>query len=956
MASIAFLAFTKSAAGAALSGTQLFVGGLFAGFVDQAIILPRLFPGPDNTGPKFDDTNLQSATEGAPINRCYGSASRMGGQVIWISDLQKVQSLAATSGKGGGYKVTGDEYKIDVAVAFCGNEVEGVNRIWADGKLLWTDDPDLSISETTISSEFPASQAYTELRQTPSGNFDDDRLASLYSGQSCTVSGFPRKGTFVSGNPAGANVLFFNGGKSTGDTSISLDANGSSLSGNVAKFDSFTINHGGSIGVRRYYFTSTTALPASVNIQAQTGSGLAANVTDNTQITIESGCNGTYTVNSSGTDLAGGYDWVRLANTTAQDIAAGSTITVTQSGVAFDPAKLEDITIYTGTDHQDPDPTIESWLGVGQVPGFRARTYALLKGLVLTDYGNRPPNLSARCTASSTITYADALEEMIGESGIKSDYHDTSALTDPAPGYYVQGPLATASKLQPYAVSGEFVAREEDGVLVFYPRLDVPTRTIDSDDLGAFTGDLPDAYPASVTDRDDLDLPRAVTVTFLDPSKDHQAGSVTERAMGVASGTTPQSKLPLTLTTAEARDIAKHALHSARAHRQRMAIALPPSYLGLSENERLALTTLGEDWEILTQRVDVAPDWTISVEGIREDTGVLEFAESDDAPLDVGVSKKTKAPPALRLQIMDSAPLTDAHSGVLGFYYAASSYQENLWGGAVLYASTDGGDTFKYVTTVYERATMGIATDALADGPVGYFDRINTVTVELDSGELESASEADVLKGANRMWIQASPRGEVIGFTTATLVGTRTYTLSGLLRGLRDTRDYTNGHAAGDTVVLLANGVHFQETNAASVNVQRVFKLVASGGAVADAESHTERLQGYTMRPFAPVHVDGSRDGSNNLTVTAVKRTRRLVSILSEIGSPGADPESAMTYEMDVMDGVDVLRTVAASTLSFSYTAAQQTTDGLTPGDPVTVRVYAVSEVVGRGNYTEATV
>jgi hypothetical protein len=969
VASIALFAFVQSAAGASIAGSAAAsIGlGLGAAFVDAAIIMPRLFPPPDNEGPKFDETNLQSAAEGAPINRCYGGASRMGGQVLWMSDLQKISTLAATSGKGGGYSVSGDQYKVDVAVAFCGNEVAGINRLHADGKQLVTDTPDVSVSDNTIACAPSAN--YFELSEDPPVDLQEVTVGMLASGGFATIAGYSRKSTFTHTNPAGANVLFFQGGHGasghpTLGQTITLDANGAfGLAGNVTLNDSFTINHGGSIGVVRYWFKSTVNVSGSafsVAIASDVtggGGGLQAAVADNTQVTITAGVNGTYKVLSAGTDLITNVPSARFESFHGQTHAAGATITVEQSGQTFDPSKLSGITVYTGTDYQEADPIIASWLGAANVPAYRGRAYIVLEGLILTDFGNRMPNMTARCTQSNTPTYEDVLTSMLVEAGLDPSLFDVSALTDQAPGYYVQGPLSVAQMLQPLMIAGEYIAQEQDGVLTFYSRTSAPTLEIETDDLGAYPEGASAEYPATVSDADDFDVPSSVTVSFLDPNKDFQSGTVRERAMGVASGQDAQMRLPLALTTARARDLAQHALFNSRTNRQRLTSNIPPSYLpNVRENMLASLTVFDEAWSLLTMRVDVGDNWLIQVEGMREDTPIIAFAESGDAPLGVAVTQTTKTPPALRLQIMDAAPFSDAHADRLGFYVAAGSFQADKWGGGVLYASSDGGESYKYVTTLQKRATMGECTTALADGPLGIFDRANTVTVELDSGELESVTEADCLKGANRMWIKSGARGEVIGFTTATLVDTRTYELSGLLRGLRDTRDYTASHAAGDVAVLLNENVTFYESNAAGVGVQRMFKLVPSGGLVADATAYTERLQGYTMRPFAPARVSGERDGSDNLTVTAVRRSRRLVSIFGSIGSAPADMAASTTYELDIMDGSDVLRTITADSPEWEYTAADQTLDGLTPGDPVTVRAMAVSETVGRGNYLEETV
>lgn len=962
MASVAFAIFTKTAAGAGIGTAGLIGGGIMAAFIDQNLILPALFPVPNNAGPKFDDTGLQSASEGVPINRCYGLASRMSGQVIWAGDLTEIETLAATTGKGGGFQVSTTEYKRDVAVAFCGNEVKSVDRIHADGKLLWTLDPSKSYSGTDISADPPLSSAYLELRKPFAGGFEELTFSTLYTGQAATVDGFPKKGTFVSSNGAGANVLFFKGAVGAGSTTVIFDADGSTLTGTILAGDGFIVAHGGSVGQVGYVVAATQTLATggtSVTIHQKKGtlsSGLAAAVADGTQVTVESGNNGTFQVQSTGIDYDGAYEWVRLAYSYPQTFAAGDSVTVSQTGVNFDPAKVDSVTVYTGTDYQDPDPTMEAALGVGQVPAYRGRTYVVFEGLVLTDYGNRIPNFTARCTASNAFEYGQAIGEMLDEAGLDPDEYDVSGLDSVAPGYYAQGPLTTSQRLQPYLISGELLAREAEAVLQFYTRAAAPTVTIDEAHLGAYAEGGTAEYPAKATDRDDLKVPNAVTVTFLDPAKDYQAGSVTEKAPGVASSTSAQVRVPLSLTTAEARDMAQHALYNARTNRHGLVMTLPPSYIGdgITENMLASVTTLGEDWTILTQRVDVGTDWLVEVEGVREDTSVAEFAESDSAPLDVPATSQIQTAPALRFQVMDIAPLSDDHAGRLGFYVAASSLQANRWRGAVLFGSSDAGASYKRVADVSTQAVMGFAQDALADGPVGHLDRAATVTVQLDSGELESVSYADALKGANRIWLG----GEIVGFTTATLVGTRTYTLSGLLRGLRDTRGYTGSHAAGEAVVVLGGGVQFVETNSASVGVLRSFKVVANGGTVSDENivAQSVRLVGRTMMPFAPVHIAGTRDGSDNLTLTWTRRSRRLVDILGDTRAASADVDAAHGYEVDVVSAGSVLRTITSATETAAYSAADQTTDGLTPGDPVTVRVYGVSEVVGRGNYTEETV
>jgi hypothetical protein len=61
---------------------------------------------------------------------------------------------------------------------------------------------------------------------------------------------------------------------------------------------------------------------------------------------------------------------------------------------------------YSGTETQLPDPYIESFEGVGEVPGNRGLCYIVFKELPLEDYGNGIPNLTFEVTRSASIQNA----------------------------------------------------------------------------------------------------------------------------------------------------------------------------------------------------------------------------------------------------------------------------------------------------------------------------------------------------------------------------------------------------------------------------------------------------------------------------------------------------------------------------------------------------------------------
>ena len=65
------------------------------------------------------------------------------------------------------------------------------------------------------------------------------------------------------------------------------------------------------------------------------------------------------------------------------------------------------ITIYLGTDDQDPDPTMEEALGAGEVPGYRGYCYVVFKDHELEKGGNTIGNWEFEVVRNGTVGYPD---------------------------------------------------------------------------------------------------------------------------------------------------------------------------------------------------------------------------------------------------------------------------------------------------------------------------------------------------------------------------------------------------------------------------------------------------------------------------------------------------------------------------------------------------------------------
>jgi hypothetical protein len=949
MATIALIALQPTfAAAIASSTTTLTAGvpiaaGLFAAAVDSMVIMPALFPAESPEGPKFDDLRLQSGSEGAPANLVFGDDTRVSGTVVWYSDLR---NIGTSGGKGGGFQPDVPRKKCDVAIAICMNETESLERIWGDGLLIVDKVPSVNFENTDIGASRNANR---EMLYQPVKPFEDMELAKIQVNYDATISGFARQSTFTNSQaPPLDDDLLFKGAHSQSAAYITLDYNEENLTGTLQLRDSFTITHP-IAGLTRYHIVEGDADPGvNEEFYVRISPALVENVADNTSVTIESGNNGTYNVLANYTTSNGLQQRVVVDNYNGHDSAAGDSVTITQTAIDYVEGRLEAYESFTGTDYQAVSSVLEAWTTDDKLPAGRGVTYVVLEGLELTDFGNRLPNFTFKVTANSSETFGSAATTLLDQAQLPSEYYDTSnveSAAEPVEGYSAQGVVSTANALTPPMIRANILAREEDGVLTFYPRDEVPSQTIDADDLGAANrGDHTD-YPLGVSDRDDFDLPKEIHVKFIDPAMDYQAGSVTERVHYGTGDSAATVNLGMTLAANSARTLAKRLLWTPRINRQRVNLSLPPSYIGIGENERLTVTAMDNTWTVLTQRVDRGVNGLIEVEGIVEEDAAMEFTFVPESAPESGQGQYLRHPAPAYGVFLDLPPLSDEHVSQPGFYYALTSWQPGPWSGAVIYNSQDGGSTFEEVARTSSKATVGFATTALADAATEYWDRVSTVTVELLDGELESATEAAVLNGANRAYLG----GEIIGYKTATLGAARTYTLSTLLRGLRDTGSSTSTHAIADEFVLLDDAIGWQPLNTGDLGAARSYKVVASGSYLANVTASSETFEGITTRPFKPAHVKAETESNDDITITWVERTRRIVRLLSEEGAP---PVETMAYEVDIMDASTVLRTLSVDATTATYTSAQQSTD-LDAAD--TARVYQVSPTTGRGTYTEVT-
>lgn len=93
--------------------------------------------GASRQGPRLNDLAVQSSAYGTPLPRLYGKM-RSSGSVIWATDI-KERSHKSGGGKGKP-KTTTYSYSVSLAVALSARPIRSIGRIWADGKLIRSED------------------------------------------------------------------------------------------------------------------------------------------------------------------------------------------------------------------------------------------------------------------------------------------------------------------------------------------------------------------------------------------------------------------------------------------------------------------------------------------------------------------------------------------------------------------------------------------------------------------------------------------------------------------------------------------------------------------------------------------------------------------------------------------------------------------------------------------------
>ena len=212
--------------------------------------------------------------------------------------------------------------------------------------------------------------------------------------------------------------------------------------------------------------------------------------------------------------------------------------------------------------------------------------------------------------------------------------------------------------------------------------------------------------------------------------------------------------------------------------------------------------------------------------------------------------------------------------------------------------------------------------------------------------------------GANALAVEAAPGvWEVLQFGVAELIAPGRYRLSRLLRGQRGTEGAMGTPApAGARVVMLDEALTPLPVSEAALGLEANWRVGPASKPVSDRSYRALSFtpEGVGLRPFSVGHVEQPWRTAREPGDLVIRWTRRSRALAADSWNAPEVPlaEESEAYEVEILDGATVKRTLSTATTSVTYTAAQQTADWgalLGPGDTLDVRIFQLSALVGRG-------
>jgi hypothetical protein len=601
---------------------------------------------------------------------------------------------------------------------------------------------------------------------------------------------------------------------------------------------------------------------------------------------------------------------------------------------------------YAGEHDQAPDSLIQASLGIGNTNAYRNRAYIVFANLPLEDYGNRFPVVSAEVvvkgffnpngrlepTNETLSTIVSKLCDRVGLLGSDIEVADISDIS--IRGFVINSASNVRQYLGELAQAYQIEAIESEGKIKFKKiARGRPSMVIRREDLAAreYSSSQPKRYLRRKFH--ELELPKKIALNYIAIEKDY-AESVQHAVKSVADNEhTDSINLGLVLTDGEAKAIAEKLLYLAWSNRVSYQFSILPKFSYLEPGDTVLIR---EDYgavEVKISKIDLGANLLMEVEGTFYSSSVHKIELEPPNPY-TPPSQPITSQGNTNLKILD-IPLVNDSDADIGVYVMGDGGTN--WRNASVYVSRDNGANWNEASFLSARSTFGICNTVLDPNAT-------SLSVTINSGELETVSLAALDRGENTAVVGY----EIIRFTTATLTATRTYALTGIQRGKRGTEWATSSHVPDEPFYLVSDYMERIEGNFTDIGQILQFKALTTEQSLDEVNPVTITFNGRSSKPYSPVNLISTKDAVGNITIAWDRRDRRAGDRTDYANLPLS--EAYEKYEVDIYVGGIFRRTITTTTRSAFYSKEMQIADTGSVQSQVTVDIFQISGVVGRGN------
>ena len=544
------------------------------------------------------------------------------------------------------------------------------------------------------------------------------------------------------------------------------------------------------------------------------------------------------------------------------------------------------------------------------------------------------------------VSLAALVRHLCLRAGLAETRIDVSSLWGAVEGYVIttlESPRASISML---AQHFGFDAVESEGRIHFVMRGQGVVATITPDAMVAASaqGDVMELTRAQETE-----LPQALKWQLARADADYDSVLVEAQRITVAASRIASESFALAVPPEEAERRCRRALMETWAGRESAVFNLPPSLLALDPCDVIHLDHDGRLTEF--RLISVADNGARSIEARRQDRAVYDLPPGTARAATLARPINFGAPQVLFLDLPQLTDSTPAHQPLI-----AADAQP--WPGEMAVFRSPALDGFNLLTTFGQRAKIGTLAADFYAGPVSRFDLGNALVVDLASGVMQSMTDIALFAGANVLAVEAAPgQWEIVQAGSAELVAPGRYRLTRLLRGQRGTElAMANPALSGSRVVILDTAIAALPVAQSDVGLPWNWRVGPASRPVSDASYAAAVFTpaGIGLRPFSVGQVEQpwrTARSPGDLTIRWIRRSRALAADSWEAAEvPLAEDSEA--YQVEILDGVAIKRTLVTSTTSALYTTALQIVDWgalLGPGSSLDIRIYQLSALIGRG-------